>query len=70
MIKKIIFSIATLLLFTSAFAQKGDKKLDRSIRPVAAPAPGIKLGDIQSFVLPNGLKVFVVDVPVCHMLLI
>ena len=61
MIKKIIFSIVTLLVFTSAFAQKGGKKLDRSIRPVAAPAPGIKLGDIQSFELPNGLKVFVVE---------
>lgn len=61
MIKKIIFSIVALLVFTSAFAQKGDKKLDRSIRPVAAPAPGIKLGDIKSFELPNGLKVFVVE---------
>ena len=61
MIKKIIFSIVTLLVFTSAYAQKGDKKLDRTIRPVAAPAPGIKLGDIQSFELPNGLKVFVVE---------
>ncbi len=61
MIKKIIFSITAVLLFTSAFAQKGDKKLDRSVRPAAAPAPGIKLGDIQSFELPNGLKVFVVE---------
>jgi zinc protease len=59
--KKIIFSITALLVFTSAFAQKSDKKLDRSIRPTAAAAPGIKLGDIQSFVLPNGLKVFVVE---------
>ncbi|CAN5375197.1 hypothetical protein BH10BAC1_BH10BAC1_01200 [soil metagenome] len=59
--KKIIFSITALIIFTAAFAQKGDKKLDRTIRPVAAPAPGIKLGDIQSFELPNGLKVFVVE---------
>lgn len=59
--KKIIFSITALLLFVSAFAQKGDKKLDRTVRPTAAPAPGIKLGDIQSFELPNGLKVFVVE---------
>lgn len=61
MIKKIIFSATILLLCTTSFAQKGDKKLDRSIRPTAAPAPGIKLGDIQSFELPNGLKVFVVE---------
>jgi len=61
MIKKIIFSITAVLIFTSAFAQKGDKKLDRSIRPVAGAAPGIKLGNIQSFELPNGLKVFVVE---------
>lgn len=59
--KKLIFSITALIVFTSAFAQKGDKKLDRTIRPTAAPAPGIKLGDIQSFELPNGLKVFVVE---------
>ncbi|MCX6295151.1 MAG: pitrilysin family protein [Bacteroidetes bacterium] len=59
--KKVIFSILVLFAFTSTFAQKGDKKLDRSIRPKAAEAPGIKLGDIQSFVLPNGLKVFVVE---------
>lgn len=61
MIKKIIFSVTALLVFTTAFAQKGDKKLDRSARPVAGAAPGIKLGDIQSFELPNGLKVFVVE---------
>lgn len=59
--KNIILSISVLIIFTSAFAQKGDKKLDRSIRPTAAPAPGIKLGDIKSFELPNGLKVFVVE---------
>lgn len=59
--KKGIFILLVVFAFTSAFAQKGDKKLDRSIRPVAAPAPGIKLGDIQSFELPNGLKVFVVE---------
>jgi len=36
-------------------------KLDRSKRPVAAPAPAIKMGAIQSFELANGLKVFVVE---------
>jgi len=35
--------------------------IDRSIRPVAGPAPVIKIGDYQSFELPNGLKVFVVE---------
>jgi predicted Zn-dependent peptidase len=59
---KNLFSITALLIFSTAFAQKGgDKKLDRSIRPKAAEAPVIKLGDIQSFELPNGLKVFVVE---------
>ncbi len=43
--------------FTAAHAQK----LDRSIRPKAGPAPEIKLGDAESFTLPNGLKVFVVE---------
>ncbi len=37
------------------------EKLDRSIRPKAAPAPVIKLGEYQSFELENGLKVFVVE---------
>lgn len=55
--KKIIFSIVALSLFTAAHAQK----LDRSIRPKAGPAPEIKLGDAESFTLPNGLKVFVVE---------
>jgi zinc protease len=35
--------------------------LDRSIRPAGAEAPVIKIGDYQSFELPNGLKVFVVE---------
>jgi zinc protease len=55
--KKIIFSIVALTLFTAVHAQK----LDRSIRPKAGPAPEIKLGDAESFTLPNGLKVFVVE---------
>lgn len=55
--KKIIFSIVALSLFTAVHAQK----LDRSIRPKAGPAPEIKLGDAETFTLPNGLKVFVVE---------
>jgi len=35
--------------------------LDRSKKPQAGPAPEIKLGNTQSFTLPNGLKVFVVE---------
>jgi predicted Zn-dependent peptidase len=55
--KKITLSIATLALLTSVNAQN----LDRSIRPSAGAAPEIKLADAQSFTLPNGLKVFVVE---------
>jgi zinc protease len=55
--KKILFSIFALSLFTAVHAQK----LDRSIRPKAGPAPEIKLGDAESFTLDNGLKVFVVE---------
>lgn len=55
--KKIVSIICALTLVTGVFAQK----LDRSKRPVAAPAPEIKLGKIESFTLENGLKVFVVE---------
>ena len=37
------------------------EKLDRSKRPLPAPAPVIKLGEYQAFELPNGLKVFIVE---------
>ncbi len=49
----------TILLMIAAinlFAQ-----LDRSIQPKPGPAPEIKLGDYESFELPNGLKVFVIE---------
>ncbi|MCW3084744.1 MAG: processing peptidase [Bacteroidetes bacterium] len=65
--KKVITSIATVFIATAMFAQTKPApkapaaKLDRSIRPVPAPAPMIKLGDIQSFTLANGLKVFLVE---------
>ncbi|HTO15592.1 MAG TPA: insulinase family protein [Edaphocola sp.] len=55
--KKIVLSLAAIALFASSDAQK----LDRSIRPNAGPAPEIKLADPQTFTLPNGLKVFVVE---------
>ena len=40
-----------------SFAQK----LDRSKKPQPSPAPEIKLGQIESFTLANGLKIFVVE---------
>jgi predicted Zn-dependent peptidase len=55
--KKILFSIYALSLFTAVHAQK----VDRSIRPKAGPAPEIRLGDAESFTLDNGLRVFVVE---------
>lgn len=55
--KKITLSIAALAFFSASYAQT----LDRSIRPKAGPAPVIQLKDAQSFTLPNGLKVFVVE---------
>jgi predicted Zn-dependent peptidase len=55
--KNKILSILLLILFASAaFAQ-----VDRSKQPKAGPAPEIKIGDIESFQLDNGLKVFVVE---------
>lgn len=61
--KKIALSIATVFIATAMSAQtkQAPAKLDRSIRPKPAPAPVIKLGDIQSFELPNGLKVYLVE---------
>lgn len=59
--KKIIsIAVATLIISGASFAQT-KAKLDRSIRPKAGAAPEIKLGNIQSFTLENGLKVFVVE---------
>jgi len=55
--KKLNILILSILLFPFiTFAQ-----LDRSIRPKAAPAPEIKIGDYESYELPNGLKVFIVE---------
>lgn len=61
--KKIIASITALLIATIIIAQQKpvSTKLDRSKRPVPGPAPTIKLGNIQSFELANGLKIFVVE---------
>ncbi|MAC86318.1 MAG: hypothetical protein CMC94_05165 [Flavobacteriales bacterium] len=52
--KNIVFILCTIIA-TNMVAQ------DRSIRPQAAPAPEIQLGSTASFVMENGLKVFVVE---------
>ena len=36
-------------------------QLDRTIKPEPGPAPEIQLGDVESFSLSNGMKVFVVE---------
>jgi zinc protease len=62
--KKIISSITAFLIVTIMVAQQKTApapKLDRSKKPVPAPAPTIKLGNIQSFELANGLKIFLVE---------
>jgi len=62
--KKILASITAVVFATAVFAQQKpapSQKLDRSKKPAAGPAPTIKLGNIQTFQLANGLKVFVVE---------
>ncbi|MDD5571105.1 MAG: insulinase family protein [Bacteroidales bacterium] len=54
--RKNIFCTLLLLLSLSISAQ-----VDRSKQPAPGPAPEIKLGNYESFVLPNGLKVFVIE---------
>ncbi|EKB47755.1 insulinase family protein [Cecembia lonarensis] len=54
--KKSILYLLTLLLVQTGFAQ-----IDRSTYPEPAQAREIKLGNADAFVLPNGLKVFVVE---------
>lgn len=55
--KKIIISIFLMAIFVlPAISQ-----IDRSKAPDAGPAPKIHIGTPQSFVLKNGLKVFVVE---------
>lgn len=54
--KKIILYILLAFVFQTGFAQ-----IDRSTYPEPGPAREIKLGNADSFTLPNGLKVFVVE---------
>lgn len=53
---KHIIIIVLLLLTFPALAQ-----LDRSKKPEPGPAPQINLGEAETFTLPNGMKVFVVE---------
>ncbi|MBA3829217.1 MAG: insulinase family protein [Taibaiella sp.] len=55
--KKIITSVIISVLAAHAWSQP----LDRSVRPKPGPAPVVKLGNIESFTLANGLRVFVVE---------
>jgi zinc protease len=54
--KKIILYIVLAFVVQTGFAQ-----IDRSSYPEPGPAREIKLGNADSFTLPNGLKVFVVE---------
>jgi zinc protease len=53
---KILVLMLILFAASISFAQ-----LDRSKRPQPGPAPEVKIGNADSFVLANGLKVFVVE---------
>ncbi|MBO0948826.1 insulinase family protein [Fibrella forsythiae] len=55
--KHTLLGLSLLGLSASGFAQT----LDRSKLPADAPAPQIKIGKPETFTLPNGLKVFVVE---------
>lgn len=54
--KRNYFLLFLFLVAAPLFAQ-----LDRSKLPAAGPAPEINIGNYESFEMPNGLKVFVVE---------
>lgn len=54
--KKILYIILSLTLSVSMQAQ-----IDRSVQPKPGPSPKVNLGKPQSFKLPNGLTVLVVE---------
>lgn len=56
MLKYISILAILFLTLVSVNAQ-----VDRTKAPKPGPAPEIKIGDYKSFVLPNGLKVFVIE---------
>jgi zinc protease len=51
----------SILVFAFIFSLPSFAQVDRSIMPKPGPAPEIHLGKYESFILPNGLKVFVVE---------
>src|SRR5512135_1956352 len=53
-------ALAAVLIFASAPASAGEG-LDRTRRPVAAPAPGVSLPAVQKASLKNGLQVMLVE---------
>ena len=55
--KNKIFNLAILLLFAIPVISQ----VDRTKPPAAGPAPIIQLGKTETFTLPNGLKVFVIE---------
>ncbi|MBD8347182.1 M16 family metallopeptidase [Dysgonomonas sp. HGC4] len=54
--KKILYIAVAFVISLSLQAQ-----IDRSVQPKPGPAPTINLGKPQTFTLPNGLKVLVVE---------
>jgi len=54
--KRIVFPFILLLFTLCAGAQ-----FDRSVRPKPGPAPEIRIGDYELYILDNGLKVIVVE---------
>lgn len=52
------YILLIILLFVSF---SGWSQLDRSQKPVPGPPPEIQLGDVATFTLKNGMKVFVVE---------
>jgi zinc protease len=53
------YIILSLTILACNFSQA--QSFDRSIRPKAGPAAAVQLTEPQTFTLPNGLKVFVVE---------
>ncbi|MDR2127191.1 MAG: insulinase family protein [Prevotellaceae bacterium] len=54
-------NIIILIAFAICINFTGAQTLDRSIQPKPAPANEIKIKDAQTFILDNGLKIFVVE---------
>lgn len=56
--KTIQYILGICVLF---FAVQTQAQIDRSVRPKPGPAPKVSIGKPQTFTLPNGLKVLVVE---------